>query len=396
MTKILYTFLTVTLFLYSCSVNNSTSHLVEVDITSSYKEKDIDLNEFLTFSFIPLETNEEAIISAYPSYFIGDSLIIVKSENDIVLFNKEGKYINRFNRLGKADNEYNQINNIVVDFQAKEIFIQGYKPDFLVYSLEGDFKRRLNVSEKYKAISTEYQPVFLRNQVLNYDDDYLIAVDDRYLDFPNAEDKINYQPYMLISKIDGTITPLSLKMNNRYGNRFLRTITINGKEYTQPIELQCSKLQKFGGDILVSEFTLDTIYVIKKGVFKPTVVVKGKGNREYLTEVIYNSKPHIIVRVAEKSFEEKEGNFSVGKNMLFFCDKITSSVNVIGDFIGCTSYIYSKGGVDLTNEYTSFNALDASELIELYEDGMLQGELLNIASKLRFADNPILILGKIK
>ncbi len=373
----------------SCKNQKPTSERVlpEIDITKEYPIKEVFLGELLDLEFISLETNDSSIITSLSSIEISDKFIVAEYSNAILIFDGSGKFINSFKYQGGARNEYKDITDLCVDFENNEIFIydfDGNTNKIQVYTFEGEFNRTLELPEKYK---------FNKGHLLNYDNEYLITSDDKYLDFPNLEDKVSTDPYILISKKDGSIEQIPIKVENRYGYRTFNIIRTADKTLTQPIIIPTNKMVRLGGEIIISEFALDTIFMYRDKKLIPFLSLKNRGENQYLTEIVVNSKKYIILKIMDKKLVEENGNYSFRYNKTFMYDKELDEVYEI-ELMDDIDYINFGGSHSIPAEYHTSYPIDAYKLIELNEEGKISGELQKIASELNEEDNLVLILGK--
>ena len=128
---------------------------------------------------------------------------------DIFVFDRKVKIISHFNHKGDGPREYIQIwayLGIVVDEKNEEIIVlDKQKFRFLVYSINGEYKRSLKYSDKI------YPFVFYLNNetMLVYNDD-----------IPFQPENYSEKPYMLMSKKDGRIvfSELDIRLPVRYTN----------------------------------------------------------------------------------------------------------------------------------------------------------------------------------
>ena len=129
-----------------CTQSNTHNELITVDVTASYPEKELILQDFMEVEYIPLETTDEFVTQG-ATRAIGNKYIIVKNwknDGDIFIFDvKTGKGLRKINRKGQGAEEYAYIGGVVLDEENNEIFVSSAKK-LLVYDLMGNFKRSIS------------------------------------------------------------------------------------------------------------------------------------------------------------------------------------------------------------------------------------------------------------
>ena len=196
------TTLTIILFitagLVGCKQPDTNDDLITIDVTASYPEKELILQDFMYVEYIPLETNNEFVTNGVVMA-IGNKFILVKNrsrDGDIFVFDrKTGKALRKINRKGKGPEEYSHITDIVLVEENNEIFINSMTTKkIFVYDLFGNFKRSFNHAE-----GSRYKDVF------NYDTDNLICYNELVY-YKEGENRGSESYHVVISKQDGSIT----------------------------------------------------------------------------------------------------------------------------------------------------------------------------------------------
>jgi hypothetical protein len=90
--------------------------------------KELILQDFLDVEYIPLETTDEFLTSAYVQA-IGKDIILVRNINqagggDIFIFDRTGKGVRKINRRGQGNEEYINIYGLIsLDEDNGELFV---------------------------------------------------------------------------------------------------------------------------------------------------------------------------------------------------------------------------------------------------------------------------------
>src|SRR5690606_17982625 len=108
--------------------------------------------------YIPLETNDSAIIGRIDEIVLTNDLIIIldKTQTEsIFLFNRTGEFIAKVNRKGKGPGEYMQPSDITVDEQLQELYLLNEFPSkVIVYDFEGNFIKEFSLPFRFLAFES--------------------------------------------------------------------------------------------------------------------------------------------------------------------------------------------------------------------------------------------------
>lgn len=118
--------------------------------------------------FIRLETTTESLLGAINKVTVSDSLIFIKSNGAIFLFNSNGKFIRKIDKKGIGPNEYIRLSDFDVDIDKKELIIfDKEKKQLLSYDFHGNFISTISLdfwAIKFKKISKEHIILFSGNE----------------------------------------------------------------------------------------------------------------------------------------------------------------------------------------------------------------------------------------
>jgi hypothetical protein len=129
--------------------NNGHKHEVipTIHIKPNLKAIPCSLSEILSdIKVVHLETTSNSFIGSLSSLiFIDNQNIICRSEKRIIIFDNQGKYLNKIDAVGKGPGEYTTIVNAYFDPIEKYIYIIDY--DYVkIYSLDGNYIKSLTLS----------------------------------------------------------------------------------------------------------------------------------------------------------------------------------------------------------------------------------------------------------
>jgi hypothetical protein len=362
---------------------SDTNHLIAVDVTKSYPEKELILQDFMDVEYIPLETNDEFITQGVVMA-IGNKFIVTKNwsnDGDIFVFDrKTGKALRKINRMGKGPEEYAHITDIVLEEEKNELFVNSMTTKkILVYDLFGNFKRSFKHTE-----DARYTNVF------NYDTDNLICYNELTL-YKDGENKGSESYHTIISKQDGSIT-----LNISIPFDVIKTPFIQDGDRT--VSTFVSPIIPYQNTWLLVETSSDTVYnyIPKENKLAPFLVKSPTSNPEiFLTMGTLTDRYYFFITM-KKEFDFTKGRgFPISDLMYDSQEKAIYDRTVInGDFI-------KRKTVDMTshplnNEFAAFQNLEAYQLVEAYKNDELKGKLKEIAAELNEGSNPVIMVMKNK
>jgi hypothetical protein len=363
---------------------SETNHLITVDVTKSYPEKELILQDFMDVEYIPLETNDEFITQGVVMA-IGNKYILVKNrsnDGDIFVFDRNtGKALRKINKMGKGPEEYSHLTDIILDEQNNELFVNCLKSKkILVYDLFGNFKRSFNHAE-----DTRYVNVF------NYDNENLIGYNELTL-YKDGENRGSEPYHLIVSKQDGSVTRnISIPFD------VIKTPLIQNGEMT--IASEVSPIIPYQNTWLLVETSSDTVYncIPEEDKLIPFLVKSPTTN-----PVIFLTMGTITDRYCFMTTVKKEFDFTTRRGFMnsdLMYDKQENAVFKPAIFNG--DYV-KKQKVNMTShpvngdEIAAFQNLEAYKLVEAYKKDGLKGKLKEIAAGLNEGSNPVIMVMKYK
>ena len=378
--------------------------LITVDITKTYPQKEMILQDFMDVEYIPLETTDE-FVNQGVVLAIGKEIILVKNQindGDLFIYDKNGKGLRKINRKGQGGEEYLSISEAVLDEDNSEILVNDFLlGKIMVYDLYGKFLR-----------SFPYEEGVLYGNLCNYDRENLICYDasmaiDFTINTANTNESMNYKneetnksSYYIISKRDGSIMKdiqIYIKKKQALtglgfyagGPRVARstyfplipyndswimteyssdTVFSFSPDYSMdPLLVRTPSIQSMDPKVLLYLGIITDRYLFMKTEMNQT----GSGNR--VAGVV--TKDHLVYDKQEKTVYE--------------------SIVYNGDFSNEITVDMSMQSI-IANEIVCMQKIEAFELVEAYRKGQLNGKLKEIAVKLDEEDNPVIMLLKQK
>lgn len=135
--------------LFSCKPNNvgpDGSIVLKVENNcDAMKDDPIEITSFVdSVRFIKLEATENSLFSvASGLYFFEDKIIVIDREScKVLVFTKDGKFLNQISRYGRGPNEHLAFSQCMFDEKEKQILMYEYSNNRLIYyDLNGNFIR---------------------------------------------------------------------------------------------------------------------------------------------------------------------------------------------------------------------------------------------------------------
>lgn len=361
---------------------SDTNQLITVDVTKSYPEKELILQDFMDVEYIPLETNDEFVTQGV-IMALGNKFIVTKNwsnDGNIYVFDrKTGKAIRKINRKGKGPEEYSHLTDIVLDEQNNELFVNCLiSKKILVYDLSGNFKRSFSHAE-----DTRYVDVF------NYDTDNLICYNELTL-YKDGENRGSESFHTIISKQDGSITRnISIPFD------VIKTPFIQNGDMTVASEV--SPIIPYLNTWLLVETSSDTVYnyIPKENKLVPFLVKKPTVDPEVFLTMGTITDRYCFMTTVKKEFDFTTRRGFMNSDLMY--DKQENAVFkpaiLNGDYV-------KKQKVNMTShpvngdEIAAFQNIEAYKLVEAYKNDELKGHLKEVATKLNEESNPVIMIMK--
>lgn len=372
----------------SITENNDKHVLPIIDITKEYPIKAVCAQDLADIEYIPLETNDTTLLGGYLPDAVSKHYIIFHNKNgEVFVFNRQGKRLYSFNRRGGSNEEYNSIYAIVLDEENKELYIEDYGviTKIYVYALDGTYKRKFTLPKKY-------EPAWL----LDYNKDFLFCYNQYGMDVSwnlNLDDiKLRDNPYFFISKQSGEIISFDYNIPGRIGNQLKMK---QGDRYTM-CRANIEPIIQNVPDILITEFTDDTIFSLKDMKLSP-VMIKNPSSHKLpsvmMVGVDFFTDRFVFINALEKNFD---GNVPKSNYMVY--DKKTKDFYQLAllnkDYVTKRSINGPMKGRCALPRNTAINVFRAEDLVKDNNANKLTGDLKKIASNLNEDDNQVLMLIK--
>ena len=289
-----------------------------VDLGKDYTEKVLKLSDIGNVSYVPLETLEESLIKSYNHIAMDSERIVItdRSQNQVFIFDKNGKFLNKISQCGGGPKDYQRITLSCVDFGRKFVYIwdNTLLNRIKVYDFDGAFVKQINLTA-----------VPWPDQMYVYDDSHLIIHCD-----PNnlSKKKVGNVPYLLINTSTGKATPLNLKVDMpissmviKYGSDGL----VNAAN-----QMDIYPLTKNGGKITVSDFSQPIVFQLENGKLTPIIKRSGvgdfNGGSKRISAVQNVSDRYILFRSFVIRDEKSSGKIQVTEPRITMYDRANKTI----------------------------------------------------------------------
>ena len=358
-----------------------------VDFEKEYPGKNLLVSEHADVEYVRLETSDEVLLDGIASIYLSvtDRYIVTNNmrEGRIFVFNRQGKHLHNFMKKGNSGEEFVYAKVVRVDDKAEEIFVLDTRNKVLVYTLDGKFKRVLDIPKDMMA-----------DDLWNYDDEWLLSYDIYNLDrgdLPCAE-----QPFFLLSKKDGSVKRVEVNAKDRIGPRIY--FEQDGKRAVMSVSF--NYIYKNGDEFVLGELGNDTVFMLKKGEVSPLLVrTPGSKDKDVRSMMCVPFKLRDYIGVAEAPKSLSLGNTKFATKDVFLNlktgEKCILSLKDDVNFVEPTGIRHSNERVEAPKNHILWMP-DTDRLFQWKEEGKLKGKLAEMVEEMTEDDNPVLIIYKFR
>jgi hypothetical protein len=389
-------------FAISCqnTENKDKNRLITFDLKELPEVTSVKLSDlgFDDIEYVPLETNEQSVISFTDNVFIdlpppikievGEGFYLLIQGKTILRFQYDGSFVTKIGTKGRGPNEFTVAHDVDINTKDRNIYlVDGWQKKFNVYSESGEFKRTFKMP-LYAWIDFR----FIDNKILCYCENHMGNIENSYtlLDTNGLVIKSFSNKYPFKNR-DG----FGLRSENLF--------------------------YKFNNKLFKKEAYSDTIYVYDKMNFKPHLVIEV-GKKLITPDVRSNYDGRYIV----KNYIQQLNLFEFGDYVYYdFIYKFElPDVLLTYSFIGSKRnnyqalFIRSEGIINdldggpnilpitIKDDNTVIGLVDALKLKTYVASESFRNskpkypekkkELEKLANSIKETDNPVLMLVRLK
>ena len=357
----------------------STDDIIAVDVTKSYPQKELILQDFMDVEYIALDDADEFVTQGMVQA-IGKEIILVTNrinDGDIFLFDRNGKGIRKINRRGGGSEEYLSISNIVLDEDSGELFIaDNTARKIIVYDLSGKFKRAIRYRE-----GSAYGSMY------SFDRENLICRDIWF----EIQSKTEI-PFCIISKQDGNVIDISIPYKEKKRTSIMQ---VSGRD-VNIMNISYFPIIPFHDSWILMEPASDTIFrffpdnnMIPFLIRTPSI--QSMDPEVFLFPCVLTDR-YLFMKTEKKEFSASQG-FPKKYLMYDRQDEAILEYTVFNDDYS-NKTIVDMAQNTVNSEIAFSHKIEAYELVESYGKGQLKGRLKEIAAELNEESNPVIMLVK--
>lgn len=357
------------------------------DFTKEYPAKDLLVSEHADVEYVRLETTDEVLLDDIAKLYLSvtDRFIVTNNmrEGRIFVFNRQGKHLHNFMKRGNSGEEFVYAKVVRVDDKAEEIFVLDTRNKVLVYTLDGKFKRVLDIPKD-----------MLADDLWNYDDEWLLSYDMYNLD--RGDLPCSEQPFFLLSKKDGSVKRVEVNAKDRIGPR----IYFQQGDQKGVMTVSFNYIYKNGDEFVLGELGNDTVFMLKQGEVSPLLVrTPGSKDKDVRSMMCVPLKlgDYIGVSEAPKKLDLENTKFMTNDVFLNLKTGESCALSLKDDvnFTEPTGIRHFSERVEAPKNHILWMP-DTDKLFQWKEEGKLKGKLAEMLDDMVEDDNPILIIYKFR
>lgn len=363
-----------------------------VDLDKEYPKKTIYIEDIADVRYVPLETNDSCLISFPHKIVMRDSLIIItdKQQDEIFLFNTDGKYLNKISHKGSGPMEYHRIYQSCVDFDRKLVYIldlTSYPHKFKAYDFDGSYNYELPFTDLELSFEEMEMP----------DKDNIIFA--RSSSTSNYRTTLDSIPFRKINVFSGEVTPVDITVD-RPGETGITYVAEDGRASSTGFSL--GSMYKVNNDIVLSDYTHPMVYIMHNGELRPLLErsLKQSPSQDFgrLSSVMAHTDRYIFIQRMETEIDRKNTNIEVMDARNYMYDRKTDTMVEIEDILSRDSgkrELIEMWGTNVPRN-TVVRGMPIFVYKGLSEKGKLKGRLKELVDSLDDEANPILTIMKFK
>jgi len=250
--KAIIVILIISLEIASCQTSNIKEQrkLRTFDLREQPEITEVMLSDlgFVDIEYIPLETNDQSVVSHFGLKSVGFKFIscnafyIIQQYNTILKFRSDGSYVSRIGTIGRGPEEFQMAHDIDIYKENQRLYlVSSWQEKFNVYSESGEFVRSFKI-----PFHAPIQFRFDKDKILCY--------------FDNLQGNIE-NSFVVMDTLG--------KIIKNFPNKYPFTLNKKGATGVGRENL----FYQFNNRLFKKEIYSDTVYVFENLVFKPHVVI---------------------------------------------------------------------------------------------------------------------------
>ncbi len=391
--KFLIRILIFSLLVISCKKEEN--RITTFDLKKLPKITNVKLSDlgFVDVEYIPLETNEQSMISSTNDIFmptkiiVGERFYLIKHFNTILKFQNNGSFVTGIGTVGRGPNEFTVAHDVKIDEINQNIFLLArWQKKFFVYSESGELIRTFQIPISPNEFS------FYEKSILCYSENHMGNIGTSY-------DLIDTNGRIIKS------------YPNKYGFNNHDAYFTTGENL----------FYRFGKRLFEKEVYSDTIFLYENEDFKPHIVIqvgeklltpKARSNFDGLYLGKNYIQPLNLFEFGDYVYYEFVYRFVLPDDVLIysfvgskkkkFQALFNSGQGLINDLDGGPNFLPKT----MKNDNTIIGWVDAIKLKEHVASEAFKNSnpkypekkeaLFKLANSLKETDNPVLMMVRLK
>lgn len=352
--------------------------IIEVDLSGSYPQKDLFLQDIAEVRYVPLETSEQSLLKSIRFVAMRDDKIIITDfSHQVLVFDSAGRYISKISRKGPGPSDYQSIAYTAVDFDKQLVYIEDVM-GIKAYDFDGYLIKKLPKPD-YTSASMLYV----------WDSERLIAYYETK-GMKEAGDTL-LGNYFFINTETGARTPVGINIPDPASNSVTE---IRDGMYRSRI-VPIYTMLKSDGKVVISDYIYPSVYEYSPNGLNLIIEKKYGDDMNCLSSVYLVSDKYIIFRTIKTSGHDKVENYKLEEVHDFIYNRLTDAITEGGiynrDWESAGACFVEGWGNDLPKN-TLVQSIRIDNLVELNEKGRLSGPLKALADTIDPDSNDILMI----
>jgi hypothetical protein len=384
------------LLVCSCKNDTKQSDLLSIDMEEKYPLKEVFLQDIAEVKYIALETSDEVLCSdgGEIKYIDNDYILFVNNivfgDGNMFIFDGSGKIISKINHKGQGPEEYRHASRVVFDKEKQEVYVSDMNDRIFVYDLFGKFKRKLSLKfkeEDNKDITSGYY------FICNFDKDHLLYYVVFWL---KEQDSYTYSSskIFLVSKQNGEFMkeiPFYYDQNVSFSN-----MTKAFSEFGQNFPFYFMQYNH----VYLNLPQNNILYRITPD-FSLEPLIRGSQIKDVLSGISAETVNYRYMTLAKDAEEFSMQTLCFDKQLgtvsKWLCYNHDDKKKTPVEFgLRLIDDEWSLGFIRPADDNRYYAIYQPFDLKEANENGKLQGELQDIATRIGEDDNPVVMVVKFK
>lgn len=430
----IYLYMLIVLFM-SCQnkahekTTKSESSLIVLDLENIPKNQVLSKFELSEISsnldIVPLEAMEESLISSINDVIITETDILIDDvKSGVIRFDRKGRFLNKIGKIGNGPEEYVMLNQIEFDENNSDVYLfteRGVK----VYDLDGKFKRLVSNKRVSEFYDNRQGRGYLFNDYIIFNGKLPLRNNTNALWTFSVYDKsLNLIDSLFNSSIIENVEYVKNNRSPLYG-------------WANYCSESLANIDFYGGDMKVQYYGNDTIFEIEKGdlSINPVYFLSMGMRPEFKISHEWIKSDLFFDYLWMEDFFESSNYlyFLLAKLNLLYMVRYTKASGSLGyvesksniiekKMPGSPGWIYRYrddlfafdndiSGGDFTIRYRSkgrylIDVIDPSNMLKNVDvaglmntsvkDENSKARLIDLLSRIKEDDNPILLIAKLK